>query len=127
MCQPPFRCRRIDERRLRRIANAIVLIGDNFLIRRKYRCAGAGIVPRGCGCDVRMGARQCWSRTVRMFWDERRGTINVLEFPRSLVSGCGTQGAERERRSHCGQLVDVSIVFGGSALQTSATMVRRKT
>src|ERR1017187_711973 len=127
MCQPPFPCRRIDERRLRRIANAIVLIGDNFLIRRKYGCGGAGIVQRGCGCDVRMGARQCWSRTVRMFWDEWRRAIGVLEFPRSLVSSCGLGRTERERRSHCGKLIDLGIVSGWSALQTSATMAERET
>src|ERR1700679_1787660 len=127
MCQPPFRCRRIDERRWRRIANAIVLTGDNFLIRRKYGCGGAGIAQRGRGCDLRMGARECWSWTVRMFWHEWRGAVGVLEFSRSLVFGCGHQRAERQPRSHCGKLIDFSIVFGGGALQTSAAMVRRET
>src|SRR6202041_4115462 len=49
----PSNCRGLpDDSCLRRIRNAIVPIGGNFLIRRKYGCGGAGIVQRGCRSDV---------------------------------------------------------------------------
>src|ERR1700678_867093 len=127
MSRPRFRYRRIEKRRLRRIANAIVLIGHNFLVRRKYGCRGAGFLQRKCGCDLRMGARQCRSRTVWVFWDEWRRDIGVLEFPRPLVAGCGHQRTERERRSHGRKLIDVGLVFGRRTLQASPTVVRRET
>src|ERR1700678_2981457 len=127
MCQPPFRCRRIDERRLRRITNEIVFAGGNFLICGEYGGGGAGVVQRGCGCDVRMGARQRWTRPVRLLWSERRRSVWFLEFPRSLVPGCGHQRTDRDRRSNYGKLIDLGFVFGRGTLQASATMVRRET
>ena len=76
-----------------------------------YEWVRANAGPGQCGCFGMNGG----------------GLIGVLEFSRSLVFGCGHQRTERERRSHCGKLIDLGIVFGRSALQTSATMVRRET
>ena len=81
---------------------------------------GAGFLQRRCGCDLRMGARQCRPRTECGCFGMNGGGISGSwnfhdRWSLLRTSAHRTQTALPQREAHA----DVGLVFGRSALQTS--------